>query len=194
MPNKGELHIMNKLDKLKKLADVFARTWCYDWRSGYSLIEGEAVYIKKAVDPDSFNVRTCVWALDMQSAELECTEEVYQLTEEDLRSNKQPMELYSDAPGEFVDAVQYRVSSLFTENGSDLDGVPEEVLSKAVEKYYEEKDSVSDYFTEDDPFKFVLPVGLNATVRAVLQRLCRKAARKLKAEAAKKAKTKTATT
>lgn len=175
---------MSKATNLKRLADLFACTWCYDWKSGYRLIEGKAVYLKKTVEPDSFEVRTSVWALDLQNAELELTEEVHRLTEKDLRSSRQPMGVQDDTPGEFVDIDQWRMPALFTEEGSDLNSVPEAILSHAVEIYSERKDCVSDYFTEDDPFEFVLPVGLHPTVHAVLERLCREEAKKLRKKAA----------
>jgi|GEM_PF-3097191 len=175
---------MSKVDELKHLADLFARTWCYDWKFGHRLIDGNAIYVKEVVDPDCFEVRTCTWALDLENAQLERTEEVHRLTEKDLLSKKQPTGVQDDTPGEFVDIDQWLMPSLFTENGSDLDGVPEDVLTKAVEKYSEERDCLWDYFTEDDPFEFVLPAGLHPTVHDVLQRLCQKEARKLRAEAA----------
>lgn len=129
---------MSKIVELEHLADLFASTWCYNWRSGNELIQAEVVSLKKAANPGFFELSTSVWALDLTTAELECTEEVHRLSQKGLRSKKQGAGVQDHESSECVDVGQYQWPSLFTENGSDLDGVPEEVLSKAVEKYCEE--------------------------------------------------------
>ena len=55
-------------------------------------------------------------------------------------------------------------------------------MREAVETYFDTKGYISDYFTEEDPFEFVLPDGLHPTVHTVLERLCREEAQKLREE------------
>jgi hypothetical protein len=175
---------MSVLDDLKPFANRFATTWCYGWKFGCRLIEGEAVSIVRVPKSKCFEVRTSAWALDLECAELERSEEVYRLTEEDLLSSQRPMGVQDDSPGEYVNGVQWHTPSLFTENGSDLNSVPDRILSQAVELYFDVKDYLSDYFTEDDPYEFVLPVGLHPVVHSVLDRLCREEAQKLREKSA----------
>jgi hypothetical protein len=175
---------MGKIDDLKPFANRFATTWCYGWKLGYRLIEGDAVSIVRVPKSKCFEVRTSAWALDLECAKLERSEEVYRLTEEDLLSSKWPMGVQDDSPGEFVNGNHWHTPSIFTQNGVDLNSVPDQVLSNAVELYFDVKDYLSDYFTEDDPYKFVLPVGLHPVIHSVLDRLCSEEAQKLREESA----------
>ncbi len=123
---------MSVLDDLKPFANCFATTWCYGWKFGCRLIEAEAVSIVRVPKSKCFEVRTSAWALDPECAELERSEEVYRLTEEDLLYSKQPMGVQDDSPGEFVNGDHWHTPSLFTENGADLNSVPDRIWFFAV--------------------------------------------------------------
>jgi len=169
---------MSKVDELKPLADRFACTWCYDWAGGRRLLDGQADSIEE-IDSDIFEIKTSTWALNVEDAEVELSKEIYRLTEDELREDSEPMGMGEPAPGEFVDTEPW-FYPLFGENRVILDAVPESVLKVAVELYFDTEDCISDYFTEDDPFIFVLPKGLHPTVKAVLERLCGEEAQKLR--------------
>ena len=171
---------MSKIHDLKPLADRFAVTWCYDWAGGRQFLDGQADSIEE-IDSDLYEVKTSTWALNLEDAELELSKEVHRLTEDELGEDSEPMGMGDPAPGEYVDFEQSHYP-LFEETMSLLDEVPESILEEAVETYFDAKDCISDYFTEADPFAFVLPSGLHSTVKAVLERLCSEEAQKLREE------------
>lgn len=173
---------LSKLHELKPLADDFARSWCYDWGGGRRFLDGQADSIEK-IDSDLYEVKTSTWALNVEDAAMELSKEVHRLTEDQLREGSEPMGMGDLAPGEFVDLEQ-SFYPLFEESKGLLDEVPESVLKESVEAYYDAAGHISDYFTEDDPFIFVLPTGLHPTVKAVLERLCSEEAQKLRDEVA----------
>jgi hypothetical protein len=171
---------MSKVDELKPLADRFAVTWCYDWGGGRLFIDGQADAIEKT-DPDIYEIKTSTWALNIAESELELSREIHRLIEQELCDDVFPMGMGDPAPGEFVDVEQW-FYPLFGKNSSILDVVPEGVLKEAVELYFDAEDRISDYFTEDDPFAYVLPHDLHPVVHSVIKRLCSEEAKKLRDE------------
>ena len=173
---------MSNIDNLKSLADRFACYWCYDWGGGGRLLLDGQAYSIEEIECDLYEVKTSTWAIDLETANLELSKEIHRLTKGDLQLELIRGGMGDVAPGEYVD-VEQCFYPLFSDNSGLLDAVPENVLTEAVEIYCKEKDCLADYFTEDDPFQFVLPGGLHPAVHDVLQRLCRREAKKLRAEA-----------
>jgi len=171
---------MSKLDKLKPLADRFACYWCYDWAGGRRFLDGQADSIEK-IDPNLYEVKTSTWALNVENAVVELSKEIHRLTEEDLREEVIRGGMGDEAPGEFIDVEQW-FYPLISDKGSELDAVPESVIDDAVKLYFDSKGHISDFFTETDPFAFVLPSVLHPTVKEVLERLCCEEAQKLRDE------------
>ena len=81
------------------------------------------------------------------------------------------MGMGEETPGEHIDFEQSGYP-LFSDDHSELDAVPVSILKKAVKMYFDEKGSLGDYFTDEDPYEYALPDDLHPNVNDDLECLC----------------------
>lgn len=158
------------MNALKALADSFARRWAWDWRDGTRrLLNGESFNFKQ-IDADNCEFCTRTWSIQPKQGTIEAIEELYRVSIDDLREDREPTGLYDDPPGEFLESGLFLQGDLFSRELERDVYVPDETLIQATEIYCREnKDKVTEEFIEDD-YTYSLP-DCSKTVRRVLNEI-----------------------